>query len=58
MLCLSVHTLANWRSQDKGPPYRKLGRAVRYELGEIEEWLMISKDRETPPREWLPRDQK
>jgi len=27
---LSLGTLSNWRSQGRGPAYRKLGRAIRY----------------------------
>jgi hypothetical protein len=31
-------TLANWRSQRKGPPYRKVGRSIFYPLGELLAW--------------------
>ena len=31
-------TLANWRSQRKGPPYRKVGRSIFYSLKELLEW--------------------
>ena len=35
-LALSVRTLQKWRVTGGGPPYRKLGRAVRYALADIE----------------------
>ncbi len=42
---LSVKTLADWRSQGKGPPYFKLGNAVRYRAEEIEKWIASSRIR-------------
>lgn len=39
-LSMPETTLAQWRSQRKGPPYVKLeGRLVRYRRSELEEWL-------------------
>ena len=35
---VSTGTLANWRSQGKGPPYQKLGSRVRYPVAQLEEW--------------------
>jgi hypothetical protein len=35
---VTTGTLANWRAQGKGPPYQKLGAAVRYPLAQLEEW--------------------
>lgn len=37
---LGMHhgTLANWRSRKLGPPYLKIGRAVRYRRHELEAW--------------------
>jgi predicted DNA-binding transcriptional regulator AlpA len=35
---VTTGTLANWRSQDRGPRYVKIGRAVRYRLADIVEW--------------------
>jgi len=33
-------TLAQWRSQRRGPPYIKLeGRLVRYRTSDLEEWV-------------------
>jgi len=40
---ISTKTLANWRSQGKGPPYFKLGNAVRYRGGEVNKWIAGSK---------------
>lgn len=31
-------TLANWRSQKKGPPYSKRGAKVVYPLPQLEKW--------------------
>jgi predicted DNA-binding transcriptional regulator AlpA len=38
-LSLSPRTLEKWRSELTGPPYRKLGTAVRYKLSELTAWL-------------------
>jgi hypothetical protein len=38
-LLVSVETLAQWRSQRRGPPYIKLGRAVRYRVNDLEGYL-------------------
>ena len=32
-------TLKTWRHQGRGPKFHKLGRAVRYRVGDIREWL-------------------
>ncbi len=32
-------TLANWRSQGKGPKYLKVGRHVRYRMPDLDAWL-------------------
>lgn len=36
---LSVETLAQWRSQKRGIPYLKIGRAVRYDLADVQAYL-------------------
>jgi excisionase family DNA binding protein len=36
---LALDTLAQWRSQRKGPPYIKLGRAVRYRADDLEKYF-------------------
>jgi excisionase family DNA binding protein len=33
------HTLETWRSQGKGPPWRKPGRHVLYAWPDVDEWL-------------------
>lgn len=33
------HTLEQWRSQGKGPKYRKVGRHVRYVWADVYAWL-------------------
>jgi hypothetical protein len=35
---VSTGTLANWRTQKKGPPYQKLGSKVRYPIVQLEAW--------------------
>lgn len=37
--CLSVETLAQWRSQRRGIPYLKIGRAVRYDVADVQSYL-------------------
>jgi len=32
-------TLAEWRSQGKGPEYHKIGRYVRYDWADVRAWL-------------------
>ncbi len=36
---LSVETLAQWRSQRRGIPYLKIGRAVRYDPADVQVYL-------------------
>jgi predicted DNA-binding transcriptional regulator AlpA len=36
---VAVQTLRNWRHQRKGPSYIKMGRSVRYQLNDIQEYL-------------------
>ncbi len=38
ILQIGVRTLQGWRVRGDGPQYRKLGRAVRYRLGDLREW--------------------
>jgi len=45
MLGVSVSTVRHWRYSLQGPPVRKVGRAVRYSIDEVERWL----DAEQPP---------
>jgi len=35
---IAEKTLANWRSQGRGPVYYKLGGKVRYKLADLEDW--------------------
>src|ERR1035437_1343225 len=39
-------TLADWRSQKKGPPYAKIGRNIWYPRDRVERWIK-SQVRET-----------
>jgi excisionase family DNA binding protein len=36
---LSPETLAQWRSQKRGVPYLKMGRAVRYHPSDVQNYL-------------------
>jgi excisionase family DNA binding protein len=36
---LSQETLAQWRSQRRGIPYLKIGRAVRYHSADVQAYL-------------------
>ena len=38
ILGLSPQTLRNWRSQSRGPDYVRIGRAVRYRVGDLIEF--------------------
>ncbi|HEV2297268.1 MAG TPA: transposase [Candidatus Acidoferrales bacterium] len=35
----AVETLAQWRSQRRGIPYLKIGRAVRYDVADVQLYL-------------------
>lgn len=32
-------TLARWRRQGDGPPFKKIGRRVTYDIAELESWI-------------------
>lgn len=32
-------TLANWRSRGEGPPFRKVGRMIRYSAEELDRFI-------------------
>ena len=51
MTGLSRETLAQWRSQRRGPPYLKIGRAVRYDPAEIRAYLERCRVSVSDPRE-------
>lgn len=39
ILGVSVQTLRNWRHLRKGPSYMKMGRAVRYNLEDLQDYM-------------------
>ena len=39
LLKVPPRTLEDWRLTRTGPPYRKIGRHVRYELTEVMDWF-------------------
>ena len=48
---LSVETLAQWRSQKRGIPYLKIGRAVRYDPVYVQSYLEGCKVSVSDPKE-------
>jgi len=38
-LCVSIGTLRYWRTEGKGPRYRKVGQLVRYAPSDVQDWL-------------------
>ena len=38
-LAVSVRTLQAWRTRESGPPFVRLGRAIRYRLKDLIEWV-------------------
>ena len=46
-LSLSARTLQKWRLQGLGPPFVKLGRAVRYDPADLQDFLQVSRRRST-----------
>ncbi len=51
MTGLSPETLAQWRSQKRGIPYLKIGRAVRYDPAEVQAYLERCRVSVSNPRE-------
>jgi predicted DNA-binding transcriptional regulator AlpA len=39
VLGVAVGTLADWRCEGKGPPFKRLGRAVVYDLAALNAWM-------------------
>ncbi len=48
---LSRETLAQWRSQRRGIPYLKIGRAVRYHSADVQEYLESCRVSVSVPKE-------
>ena len=48
---LSIDTLAQWRSQKRGMPYLKIGRAVRYDPSDVQQYLEGCRVSVSDPRE-------
>ena len=45
---LSPGTLENWRYRRHGPPWTKLGGAVRYDEAKLHEWIEAQTRNELP----------
>lgn len=46
-LSLTVHALERWRVKGGGPPYAKLGSAVRYRIADLDAWIAANTGRST-----------
>ncbi len=44
LLQIPARTLEDWRQRQSGPPYRKLGKHVRYELQTVVQWFTNLED--------------
>jgi predicted DNA-binding transcriptional regulator AlpA len=53
-LGVSASTLAKWRMRGDPPTYRKLGRVVVYDQGDLDEWLASCRRRSTSEPEPAP----
>lgn len=47
LLSVTVRTMQSWRVTGGGPPYVKLGRAVRYIKSDLEAWILKGKRQNT-----------
>jgi predicted DNA-binding transcriptional regulator AlpA len=36
---IATRTLQRWRLENRGPRFRKLGGAVRYEMNDVNDWV-------------------
>jgi excisionase family DNA binding protein len=41
-LRISVRTLQAWRLKAAGPPFVRVGRAIRYRRGDIQAWIRLN----------------
>lgn len=39
ILNISHRTLENMRLRERGPPYLRIGRVIRYEMNEVLKWM-------------------
>ena len=46
-LGIAPRTLANWRCAGDGPPFYRIGSAIRYRLNDLDEWLAARRFRNT-----------
>ncbi|MEN6442001.1 MAG: helix-turn-helix domain-containing protein [Syntrophobacter sp.] len=45
MLGIKEKTLANWRTQGRGPQFYKFGKVIRYALDDLQKWIQIHRVR-------------
>lgn len=55
ILGVTENTLAIWRHFDRGPCFLKVGRAVRYEPGDVEAWKKARRHECNPDIEGIRR---
>lgn len=48
-LALAVQTLARWRTEGGGPPFFKIGGAIRYDTRDLDTWLNAKRRNHTAP---------
>jgi excisionase family DNA binding protein len=42
---VSVHTVRSWRHRGLGPPFYRVGGAVRYRRAEVLQWHLLTRQR-------------
>jgi hypothetical protein len=50
-LRVSVYTLQCWRFEGRGPRFCRLGRAIRYRPGDLEDFIRVVETRDSRPAE-------
>lgn len=45
VLGIKEKTLANWRTQGRGPQFYKFGKVIRYALDDLQKWIQIHRVR-------------
>ena len=44
-LAVPIATISYWRTTRQGPPFHRVGRHVRYNLADVNDWLSKCKER-------------
>lgn len=51
-LSFSTRTLERWRAAGTGPPWHRVGRHIRYDLAEVDQWIDDHTVYPLPPPGW------